>query len=344
MGRHPTFATLASLLLVACSSETVTQPPPPPVNWQSLRVLPAVDASADIVSAKERALPALYMAALESPGFAQLGPLLEDEAHFDAAGMDETHGKASVIRAHDILLGAFDDRKVSPTRVWRTPGEQTVEWTMTATQGREWMGVALTKKSVSFRGLTLLWTKDDGSVTDVHVYFDVAVVKAQLGAGPKDLLALAPVPAATAAPEVVEQTGSPQETENVNTVKAALDALENNKEAVYLASLADDVEVQTLEHATPAKGKADARAYFRAMRKAVGQLDTTVVNAWGVGKYAIVEYTIAGEQLGPIGWMPMQRDRVIRLEIVDVCELSGGRITRTWRYDNPAQITGSTQP
>jgi hypothetical protein len=54
-------------------------------------------------------------------------------------------------------------------------------------------------------------------------------------------------------------------------------------------------------------------------------------------QYAVVEYTIAGEQLGPIGWVPAQKDAVIRLHLVDVNELRDGRIARIWRYDNPAE-------
>jgi hypothetical protein len=56
-----------------------------------------------------------------------------------------------------------------------------VEWTLTGTQARDWMGVPATHKSAGVKGLTLLWTKDDGSIIDVHVYFDVAAVQAQLG-------------------------------------------------------------------------------------------------------------------------------------------------------------------
>jgi hypothetical protein len=338
------FMTLTCLALGGCSSETVALPPPAPVDWTSLQPRPASDGGADVVTAKERALPELYAAALGSAGFAQLGPLLDDEAHFDAAGMDETHGRGPVLHAHEVLLGAFDDRKVALTRVWRTPSEQTIEWTMTATQGRDWMGVPATKKPVAFKGMTLLWTRDDGSVTDVHVYFDVAVVKGQLGVGPKELLALPPPAAPTGPPQLFEQTGSADETADVGLARAALDGLEGNKEADYVALMSDDIEVQTLEHAAPAKGKAEARNYFRAMRKAIGQLDTTVVNAWGVAQFAIVEYTLAGEQLGPIGLIPAQRDKVVRFEVVDVCELASGRIARTWRYDNPVQILASPPP
>jgi ketosteroid isomerase-like protein len=337
MRNHRNVLGVLGLALAGCSSETVAPPPAAPVNWQSLEVHPVVDAGRDIVSAKERALPDVYASALASPGFAELGPLLDDEAHFAAPGMDDAHGPGPIVHAHDVLLGAFDGRKVTTTRVWRTAAEQTIEWAMTGTQARNWMGVAATQKPVTFRALTLLWTKDDGSITDVHVYINVAVVKAQLGVGPKDLLALPSPLFPTGPAQVFEQTqaASADEPRNVATAKSSLDALENNKESEYVDAAVDDLEVNVVERPLPTRGKDALRAYYKAMHKAIGQLDTTVDNAWGVGQFAIVEYSIDGEQLAPIGWVPAQRDKVVRMELVDICEMAGGKIARVWRYDNP---------
>jgi ketosteroid isomerase-like protein len=331
-------------LLVGCSSETVAQPPPPPVNWNALHVQPTVDAGADIVSAKERALPDAYAAALSSQGFAQLGPLLDDEAHFASPGMDDARGRSAVVHAHEILLGSFDQRRLSVGRVWRTPSEQTIEWTFSGTQERDWLGVPATHRAATFKGLTLLWTKDDGSIVDVHLYVDVAVVKAQLGVGPKDLLALQPPLPGGGAPQVFEQVGSAEEKANVAAIRASLDALEKNDEAAYSGAMTEDVEVHTPERAQPFRGRDGAKAYFKAMHKAIGQLDTTVDGIWGVGQFVVVEYSVAGEQIGPLGWIAPQRDKVIRLQVADVDEMRDGKIARVWRYDNPAQIAASRGP
>jgi ketosteroid isomerase-like protein len=331
-------------LLVGCSSETVAQPPPPPVNWNALHVPPKPDAGADIVSAMERALPDTYAAALASPGFARLAPLLDDEAHFASPGMDDARGRSAVVHANELLLGAFDQRKVSLSRVWRTPSEQAIEWTFAGAQERDWLGIPATHKAVTFKGLTLLWTKDDGSIVDEHVYFDVAVVKAQLGVGPKDLLALPPAAAGGGPPQVFEQVGSAEEKANVAAIRASLDALEKNDEAGYAGAMTEDVEVTTPEKPQPLRGRDGAKAYFRAMHKAIGQLDTTVDGIWGVGRFVIVEYSISGEQIGPIAWIAPQRDKVIRLQLADIAELRDGKIARLWRYDNPAQIVAGHGP
>jgi hypothetical protein len=339
-----TIALALGALSAACSSESVGPPPAPPVNWQSLRVRATPDAGP---AAREREVAERYVAALASPGFSALGPELDDDVQFRFPGADDVRGRTRAVHAHEMLLGAFDGRRVTASRIFRTSTEQTVEWTLTGSQSRDWMGVPPAHKPVTIRGLTLLFTKDDGSIVDMHVYFDVAAVKAELGVGPKDLLATVPSPSGTAgdaavpvAPAVYEQTGAADERVNVAGARAALDALENDKLAAYEAAFVDDVEVFTSERALPWHGKGAASAYFRAMRRAVGQLDTTVTDWWGFGRFAVVEYTIDGEQRAPLGWIPADHDKTVRFHVVDVVEIRDSKIARIWRYDNPGEVIG----
>jgi ketosteroid isomerase-like protein len=342
-------AGVAVVAFAACASESVGPPPAPPVNWESFRARADVDAGADSLTARERDVAARYVAALAAPDFAPLAAELEDDAHFTFPGRDDVHGRTAVVRAHDMLIGAFANRHVTTTRIFRTTSEQTVEWTMTGTQTRDWMGVAATNKPVTIRALSLLFTKDDGSVTDVHVYFDVAAVRAQLGVGPKELLAALaqmpqPPPAlsdAGTAPgvEALDQAGSQDEKTNFAMLRGALDALETDNLAAYEGAFADDVRIVTSERAQPA-GKADVASYFKTMRRAIGQLDTTVTDGWGVGSYAVAEYTIAGEQRSAIGWIPAS-EKAIRFHIVDVAAIANGKIVRIWRYENPLEAVAA---
>lgn len=338
MRSHGIMLALAGALVVSCSSETVARPPPPPVNWSSLEVQASVDAGPSVPTAKERAAAERYVAALSSSGFAQLLPLLDDDAHFSFPGGEDVHGRDAAARAHEALLGAFDERVVVANRVWRTANAQAVEWTLKGVQARNWIGVAATHKPVVFQGLSLLWTKDDGSLSDIHLYFDVAVVQAMLGGGPKALATLpTPLFPAGTTPQAFEQTASPDEKKNVAVVAAALDALEGNREADYVAGVTDDAEMNTPEH-EPRHGKEAFRTYFKGMHKAISQLDTTIDNSWGVAQFGIVEYFISGEQIGPIEWIPAQRNKVVRLQTVDIAEIRDGKIARLWRYYNPTQI------
>ncbi|MGH7297789.1 MAG: nuclear transport factor 2 family protein [Polyangiaceae bacterium] len=337
----PAAVVAASVLcLGGCSSENTSAPPPAPVDWHAFD-LPHGPVAAPVgPTPRERAAADSYAAAIGSPDMAPLGAMLDADVHFAFPGLPDARGKPAVLRAHQALFGAFDKQALAITRVWRTDGELTLAWTMSGLQSREWMGVAPTNRPVSFRGVTLLFTKDDGTLTDIHVYFDAAVVRTQLGAGPRELAmaGLVPPPAPSGPPQVFDQAHSPEETRNVATARSTLDALEKNDEAAYLAAMTDDVVIETLERPLPMRGKEDARALFRQMHKSIGQLDTTLDNAWGVGSFAIVEYFISGEQIGPVGWVPPQRDRAMRIEVVDVMELRDGKVDHVWRYGNPGQI------
>ena len=335
---------VAGLLLGACSSDNAASPPPAPVDWHAFDLPRHFDAGASGVTVSERQVAEQYAAALTSPGFAALGPKLDSDAHFQFPGAADARARDGVVQAHEKLLGAFDRRAVTVSRVWRTPNEQTVEWTLTGVQTKDWMGVAPTQKPVVIRGISLLWTKDDGTITDVHVVFDTAVVKAQLGVGPKELLGAPPPAVPSGAPQVFDQGSTPEEAGNVAIARGWLDALESGNEAAYLGAATDDVTVETSERFQSVHGRDDLRAYFKMLRKAIGQLDTTVDNAWGVGRYVILEYTVAGEQLGPLGWVAPQRDKVFRLDKVSIAELSGGKISHVWKYDNLGQLLSASNP
>jgi len=354
-----------------CSSESVGPPPAPPVNWQSLAPKPIADAGPVGPTALERQLAEFYASALGSGGsvqgdaggpadrIASLAAHLDDDARLTFPGWQDVHGRDPVVHAHELLYGPFDRRSMTLTRVWRTPASQALEWTMTGVQSRDWMGVPATGRPVTMSGLTILATGDEGTIADVRVYFDVTAVRSQLGvAAPKELpapptsappgtapplggdAALSGDSASAASPPIVDQTGNPAEAMVVAVARSALDALETNREGDYVDAMADDVEIHAPGRAAPARGKADARAYFRALRKAIGQLDTTVTNAAGAGAFAVVEYTIAGVQLGPVFGVPTprQRDNAFRVHLVDVVEQQDGKIRRVWTYGNPAEL------
>lgn len=321
-----------------CSSESTGAPPAAPVDWHGFELPHGPQAASQGPTAQERAAAEGYITDLAAPGFGALTSRLESYAHFVFPGIPDTRGRENILKSHETLFGSFDHRVVTVSRVFRTDSEQTIEWTLTGTQTKDFMGVPATNKPVVIKGVALVFTKDEGVVQDIVQMFDVAVVKAQLGAGPKEL-AGNPLPAVPSGPaQSFEQTHSAEETQNLAVARAPIDALENSNEAAYLAPFTDDAQVDTPERATPLRGKDDLKAYFKATRRGIGQLDTTVDNIWPVAQYVVVEYSIAGEQLGPIAWIPAQHDRVVQMRVVDISEIRDGKVAHVWRYENPSQI------
>jgi len=323
------------LLMASCSRDLVRPPPPSSVDWHPSGSPTQSDASA--AASTQPTIAQAYASALETPGFAALGPYLDADAHFFFPGVEEVTGRDAVIRAHDLLLGAFSERRVAVRRVLRSSSAQLLQWALRGVQTSTWFGVSVTGKAVEFEGLAVLATGEDEAVSDVHAYFDVASVEAQLRHGGSEQQAASSALGPSGSPQVVRQSGSSDEMHNTAVVRRWLDALDSIDRAAYLACLSEDVEVTTPERARPARGKEAAANSFEAIHRQIAELETRIDAIWGIGDFVGVEYSLTGEQTAPIGWVPLARDRVVRLQVADIAELHDGRITRVWRYLNLAQ-------
>src|SRR5215510_14397449 len=113
---------LTGALGTCCAVDRMPLPPPPPVDWQSLERRPPSDTSTEKATEKERAAAELYAKALTTD-FAQLAAMLDEDAHFSFGDRD-TRGRDRVVRAHDELFGAFDQRRFALSRVLRTDRSQ----------------------------------------------------------------------------------------------------------------------------------------------------------------------------------------------------------------------------
>jgi len=340
MNRRHSMAALALLAAFAqaCASETVAMWPAPPVHFLTAPIV-ASASSPTTPTDKERGLADSYMKALASPGFVELGPIVDEQARF-ALGARNTHGRERVLKEHNDVFGAFDQRHFVTNRVWLTDStrpldSQALEWTMTGIHARPFLGVAPTHKPVVIKGLTLLWTSDSGIISDLHVYFDEELIRAQLGGGPAELQKLVTPLADSEAHQTYERSGAPQEATNVALARAMIQALEDGQETSFLATFDDKLEITSLDHAEPARGKIAARQYFQSMRSSIRHLDTVVQNAWGVGSFAVVEYAITGLQQAPLPRIPFAAGRPLHTQFVDIVEIKDGRMAHIWRYADP---------
>lgn len=330
---------MVAMLLVGCTSAAVVSPPAPPVDWQAFDARRTVDAGPGGPTAKERAAAEAYVGALSSRNLEALGPMLDSGAHFMFPGFGGARGREAVVRAHQALFGAFEDRQLDVSRVWRTDDAQMIEWTFRGVLERPFGRIAPTHEPSRFRGLTLLWTNDDGAITDIHTYFDESAIGDRSDAGAAGGEAEAPAAQADGGdgPQFFERSGSLTERLDLECVRSSLDALEQNRDADYVSSATDDVELFPGGREKALRGKDALLGYVRALHKSIRQLDTTIENVWAIADFVIVEYEMAGEQVGPIGGVPAD-GRVVSLHVADVVQLTSGRMNRIWRYDDPAEL------
>ena len=248
MPRHTTIALAAGLGLVACAAENQLTAPPPPVDWQSLAAPPTPPApTAPRLTDQERTIAQHYLAALSSPHCEKLTPLLDEAAHFWFAGR-ETLGPAAVLGQHADIFGAFAQRQFKATRLLLAASAQAIEWTMTGTQIGPWQGLPASEKPWS-SGSIPCWHIGRGSITDIRMYFDQAVVKAQLGLGPADSLALPPATVSDVPPLVVEQPTSDHAATNAGVMRNDVGGPRGHEGIGLLGTFADDIQVFTQDRA-----------------------------------------------------------------------------------------------
>jgi ketosteroid isomerase-like protein len=318
--------------LAACSAELVERPENTAIDRASLTPKATIDAGPVVATQLEMQIATRYLAALSSPTFDGLAKLVDDDATFIYVDTkNNAHGRNDVLASHQALFGEIEPRTFAPTRVLVTDRNQVIEWTL---EGKD----KTSKKPIGFRGVTLVDTKDDGTIRSIRVFFDEALFRAQRGQEPKVLAGVALPKLPTGPPEIVVQTQSATEGKNVRVVADWLDALENNQ-TKYAAAMTADVEVQTQELSKPTKGAIDA--YYAQMHKVFGNtLDTQWAIGWGIGDYVVVDYRIVGDmrgRLGVGGWVPAKNGPVT-LFVVDVIHLTNGKIDSVARYDDPGQI------
>ena len=318
--------------LAACNTpEVLPRPAHPPADYASLDRAPSAPTSPGAVTALERQIAAKYVAALASPELAGLDALLDEEAHFVFVGNKlDAHGVTEVRRAHDKLLHGLADRRASVVRVLVTDHTQAIEWTMTGDASGRPFGIA---------GIALVQTKDNGTVSDLRLYFDEAVLHAQLGGEPKSLAALPPVRLFEGPATIIEQQHTPDEARLARGASDWLDNLESH-EAAYTRAMTDDVVLETRESAAPLTGQAGAHAYYKSLHRSIedGTLDTQLLPPpLAADGFVAVEYRIVGAMRDRIAFVPNLR-APIAMYVVDVLQMRGDKIAHVWRYDDPLQI------
>jgi ketosteroid isomerase-like protein len=330
--------------LSACGSAAVDAPGPAPVDPRlyedaSARPVAHVATPAEVALAERDAVAAV-MNGLSVDGFAASIPLLDPDGNFSFPGLSEATDRDGAVVVLGNLFGAFSGRKFTLGRYFQAPQAVIAEWTMSGVQSTDWMGIKAAQRPVTIHGLGLFWFDSKGRVSDTHFYFDVGVVMAELGAGPKGV----EPPSATAAAMatgVVTATGSEAEKHDVDVVNASWDAFEAKNEAGYLAPMADDIEVFRLGRANAERGKAERRKFFRWAAGGIGSLSQTPLNAWGIGSFVVEEYSLAGVHSGRLTDSPPS-GHALRLHYVDIDELRDGKIVRMWVYGNSMELLAET--
>jgi predicted ester cyclase len=328
-------APLLAVCLGACGSSDIENPPPPPVDprvYQTASLRTAVVQKDPFT--KERETLAAIGNALAADDMKKMAEFIDPEADFSFPGMSDASNRDGMLKACGDLFSPFSNRKYAASRIWQIGEAAVVEWSMLAIQSGEFMNVRATGKPVGIHGLSLYFFNLNGLVNDIHVYFDIGAILAQLGAAPKGV-ETPPLPPLAPTPEAFVAEGTPSD---ITMVNASWDAFEAKNAAGYLAPMADDVEVFRFDRATPEHGKDARKKYFDWIARGLSSLSQTPLNAWSDGPFVIEEYYTGGVNSGKMTPDAPASGHAVRVHLVDIDEIREGKIKRIWTFGNSLEL------
>jgi steroid delta-isomerase-like uncharacterized protein len=341
--RKVSFALAVGFVLVACGGADENQAPKAPVTS------PVVENPAPPVTAeapKEEVKPKETLAELQQKtlkGFVEamnahdakkLAGLYTDSAVLKMGGPDAT-GRDAIAQSFQKIFDGFKDYTCAVNRAWVKDDVVVSEWALTGTHTGDFWGVKGTEKKVGLTGADVAWYTPDGQIKEHHVYADFGTIFSQIGQSKMKARAIPTL--AKQPPQTLTAKGTPEEAKNLDVAKAVTASFESKKDADFLAALTDASEWDDMIQAHTMKGKADAKKFFKELTTAFPDVKMAQNNAWGVGDFAIVEFTMTGTNKGAFFGMPATK-KPISERALDIIQVKDGKAVKGWTYMNGADL------
>lgn len=342
--RNVSFGLAIGLVLVACGGGAEeAQPPNMPAEPVATTPAPSATTAEAPKEEPKKESPAELQAktmkgfvdAMNAHDSKKLAGFYTENATVKVAGAPDAMGRDAIAQSYQKLFDAFSNFKTAPARVFKKNDVTVLEWAFNGTHSGDLWGIKATEKPVGAQGLDVIWFDDNGMIKEHHVYYDGGTVLSQIGMSKQKARPIPTLP--TTMPTPVEAKGTPEEQKNVDAVKAMSTALENKKEADFLANIADNVEYDDMTMPQTMKGKADAKKFFKEMTTAFPDAKFQTANAWGFGDYVVSEGMMTGTNKGSFFGMPATK-KPLSMRSVDIMQMKDGKMVHGWAYANGADM------
>jgi predicted ester cyclase len=351
------FFSFATVSATACGLGTAgTQAPPPPVDWSSFASASGGGVGANAppkIPLAERELNTMqkYVEAILTRGATPknvpiapaLVPLYAPDATLTIPGVaDNVKGPDAIAKAYDDLWGPIFPRSTfAPSKVFQSGGMLAFLWDLRGglyekDGAHTWMGVGPFNQPtpMGFGGLTILWFNPDGTIRQDHTYFDVQQVLDQL----KDPQCL--TQGVMGEYEKFVATMSPSETAIADLPAHMADALGRKSEQDLLAFFAPNVVHEGIGCETD--DVADIKEAYERWIKVFPDV-TKKVDSFGVGNFAITEFTDTGTQQGKFDDIAPSKKQAT-WHGAEILQVENGKVAHEWVYLNRREIAKQLAP
>lgn len=234
----------------------------------------------------------------------------------------------TAIEKHEVeLLSQFPGARFGFSDVWCIGDTAVVRY---AVSGRTPAGLAM-----GHEGLLVFTFNGSGLIQEERRYLDSLTPMTQMGL--LGTRAARPRPEVAAAPTIQIARRVRRERDNVALVRASLGSLDQHDERAFLSNLADDIVIEEMIEPQRSAGRRDARTWFLSWTRAVRDMRTDIVSAFGAGDYVLMETIVRGAltgQLGPVS----ASDKAFAVHRGVVARVRDQRITRLWAFMNGREL------
>ncbi|MDF2693201.1 MAG: hypothetical protein K0S65_1584 [Labilithrix sp.] len=341
--RKVSFALAVGFALVACGGEDTPPPKAPETAVAATNPAPTTTAEAP----KEEAKPKESFAELQQKTMKgiveatnahdakKLAGFYAESGTVKIAGAPaDSNGREAIAQSWQKLFDAFKDYNTAPSRVFVKGDVAIVEWAFNGTHTGDLWGIKATEKKVGAQGVDVLWFTPEGQVKEHHVYYDGGTILSQIGLSKQKAR---PIPTLASSPQVVTSNGAPEEAKNVDAAKSMTAAMNAKKEADWLATMSDTLEWDDMSQPQTAKGKADAKKYFKEFTTAFPDVNTTDANVWAVGDFVIIETSWTGTHKAALFGIPATK-KSVTVKSLEIAQYKDGKLAKGWSYSNGADF------
>jgi steroid delta-isomerase-like uncharacterized protein len=343
--RKVSFALAIGFVLAACGGGEENQPPKtpaaPPVATTPATTAPTAEAPKEEPKAKEsladlqqKAVKG-YVEATNAHDAKKLAGFYTDSAVVKIAGAPaDATGRDAIAGSYTKLFEAFKDYTVAPSRVFVKGDVAIVEWAFNGTHTGDLWGIKATEKKAGAQGVDVLWFTPEGQIKEQHVYYDGATILSQVGLSKQKAR---PIPTLASKAEWVSSNGSPDEAKNVDFIKNMTGAIETKKEADFLATMTDTAEWDDMTQPQVAKGKTEAKKFFKEMTTGFPDAKMGVANGWTVNDFAIAETTMTGTHKGAFFGIPATK-KTVSTKGLDIVQIKDGKMVKGASYSSGSEF------
>jgi len=260
-----------------------------------------------------------------------------------AGGWKEETGREPLETSHAGLFTQVPDAKMGTVRVLLKADVAVWEWVSTGTDSVGMKGEKPTNAKVGFKAASVLWFDGDGNVKFDHTYFDSGTIAGQLGKLPKGAKVRPVETLPTGDGTWIEAKNTDAETKNVDTLKSLYASMEKGDEKAFVALMDDKGGHTQLSMPTSSLGPGAVKQEFATMRKTFPDVKFNSDQSWGIGEFAVSETSMTATHKAAIGPIAATNKKVLT-HVLDVAQVSGGKILGATTYDNGAELMTQISP